>query len=94
MKMREAELREEIEREKAEQERREKISHYRKTGETVKKSEQSDKKTPDKVADQVGLGSRDTYYKAKRVWNKAKEGDGKAKELVKKLGFFERFRKD
>ena len=37
------------------------------------------------VAKQVGLGRRDTYRKAEKVWNKAQAGDEKAKQVVKAL---------
>jgi hypothetical protein len=53
--MAEADELEAIEKERQEQERREKISHYRQTGETMATLPPS--KTRDKVAKQVGLGS-------------------------------------
>ena len=37
------------------------------------------------VASQVGLGSKETYRKAEKVWNKAKSGNEKAKQAVKAL---------
>lgn len=42
-------------------------------------------KTRDIVAVQIGLGSGETYRKAKFIWNKFKEENKKAKELVKQL---------
>lgn len=85
-KMREAEELERIERELAEQRRREKISQYRKTGETCDDSHTSKpKRTTDAVAEAVGIGSGRQYSRAKKVWEAAKSGNDKAQELVEKL---------
>lgn len=71
--MSEAEALEAIERERAESLRREKISHYRQTGETVEIIPPSQSgKTRDKVAEAVGIGSGRTYDKAARIWEAAK----------------------
>ncbi len=42
-------------------------------------------KTRDKVAQQTGIGSGKTYEVAKKIWNKAKEGDESAKIAVSKI---------
>lgn len=42
-------------------------------------------KTRDKVAQQTGIGSGKTYEVAKKIWNKAKEGDEAAKIAVSKI---------
>lgn len=66
--MAEAEEIEAIIRERAELERREKISHYRKTGETVEIFPQSkDVKSRDKVADKIGISS-EFNRPARRDW--------------------------
>jgi N6-adenosine-specific RNA methylase IME4/ParB-like chromosome segregation protein Spo0J len=82
-KMREAECLERIERETRELERREKISQYRQTGETVDDGPPS--KSRDKVAEAVGIGSGRQYSRAKKVWEAAKSGDEVAVELVERL---------
>lgn len=42
-------------------------------------------KTRDKVAQQTGIGSGKTYEVAKKIWNKAKEGDVVAQDIVSKI---------
>ena len=42
-------------------------------------------KTRDKVAQQTGIGSGKTYEVAKKIWNKAKEGDEAAQDVVSKI---------
>ena len=42
-------------------------------------------KTRDKVAQQTGIGSGKTYEVAKKIWNKAKDGDDAAKEVVDRI---------
>lgn len=82
-KMAEAEELEAIEKQRAEAQRTEKISHFRKTGETVATLPPS--KTRDKVAEAIGIGKGRTYNKATKVWEAAKEGNEVALELVEKL---------
>lgn len=84
-KMNEAELIEEIVAEEAREKQLTELKQYQ--GETVR--QKSDKREPlrtdETVATQVGLGSRDTYRKAEKVWNKAQGGDEKAKQTIKAL---------
>jgi site-specific DNA-methyltransferase (adenine-specific) len=61
-----------IEKIKAEIERRKKISEYRKTGETNLKSDTSKNDTLKKVGEKVGL-KRDKYSKARKVYHDAPE---------------------
>ena len=82
-KMAEAEELEAIEKQRAEAQRIEKISHFRKTGETVAIWPPS--KTRDKVAKAIGMGSGKTYDRAAKVWEAAKEGNEVAQDLVQKL---------
>jgi N6-adenosine-specific RNA methylase IME4/ParB-like chromosome segregation protein Spo0J len=42
-------------------------------------------KTRDKVAQQTGIGSGKTYEVAKKIWNKAKEGDETAQDVVSRI---------
>ena len=85
-KMKEADELEKIERERAEIERKEKISHYRKTGETVENLPPSKKvKTRDKVAKKTGIGSGKTYDYAKKVWKEANQGNEYAAKLIKEI---------
>ena len=41
--------------------------------------------TRDKIADRIGIGSGETYRKAKKVWDAAKDGDEEAQELVERI---------
>jgi N6-adenosine-specific RNA methylase IME4/ParB-like chromosome segregation protein Spo0J len=41
--------------------------------------------TRDKVAQQTGIGSGKTYEVAKKIWNKAKEGDEAAQDVVSRI---------
>ena len=40
-------------------------------------------RTTDKIAEQTGFGSGRTYDTAKKIWDKAKDGDQHSKKLVK-----------
>ncbi|OPL09420.1 MAG: hypothetical protein AVO34_13540 [Firmicutes bacterium ML8_F2] len=82
-KMAEAEELEKIEQEKA----RERQGERTDIVETFPQSEQG--KTRDKVAEKVRLGSGKTYEKAKKIWEKAKQGDEKAQTQVKKIDLSE-----
>jgi len=42
-------------------------------------------RTADIVGQQVGIGKRDTFERAEKIWDKAQSGDIKAKILVKEL---------
>ena len=77
-KMREADALEEVERERA----KERML----AGKALGPSQKSDGgRTDERVAKKTGLGSRDTFHKAKKVWEKAKQGDEKAEKLMDKL---------
>lgn len=92
-KMREAEELEEIYAEKNERERREKLSNYNSggngketgTSSNSNSSSGSDNRTASEVADEVGIGSENTYRKGKKIWEKADDGDETAKEQVELL---------
>lgn len=89
-KMKEAELREEIVVEEA---KRRELSGKDETGKAggrgkknpSPKSAQGLLKTDDIVGKQSGIGGKDTYQKAKKIWEKAKTGDKNAKELIAKI---------
>jgi hypothetical protein len=86
-KMKEAELRKEI---VAEEAKKRQVNAGKQYGEKHPKSQElspiSDKplRTDDTVGKQVGVGGRDTYRKAEKIWEKAKT-DAKIKEMVGKL---------
>jgi DNA modification methylase len=78
-KMREAEELEIIERQKAKQRMSE-------GGKGVEKLPHPNSgKSRDKITEQTGFGSGRTYDTAKKIWDKAKDGDQHSKKLVKEL---------
>ena len=84
--MREAEVLEEVEQERAKQRQVSTLNF----GPQVPlwsfgHNGESHVRTRDKVADEVGIGSGRTYQRARKVWDAAKSGDEKARELVNKL---------
>ena len=90
-KMREAEKWEEIEREKA-QKRKKKTQLQGKDedgnpdfGEANICTTEGKGKTRDKIAKKIKIGSGETYRKAKKVWDKAQNGDGLASSLVEEI---------
>lgn len=78
-KMKEAEALEGIERQRAKDRQGERTDIV----EIFPQSESG--KARDKVAQQTGIGSGKTYEVAKKIWNKAKEGDEAAQDVVSKI---------
>lgn len=73
---------EDIEREKAKKRQKELAnSHGKDPDRNFPKRGQS----RSKVAQKIGIGSGETYRKAKKIWTEKKEGSQKVEELVKKL---------
>lgn len=87
-KMREAELLEEIEQERARtrQGKRTDIEENLPQGEGINTETTSEfGRTRDKVGEEVGIGSGRTYSKAKRVWEAAENGDTVAQHEVSRI---------
>lgn len=81
-KMKEAEALEGIEKERAKN-RQETGNNQHRLKEIF--PEPSQGQTRDKVAQQTGIGSGKTYEVAKKIWNKAKEGDETAQDVVSRI---------
>jgi len=84
-KMREAELREEIEREKAKKRQAKGKENLPNVESVPNETNSENGRTDEKVAKDVGFGSKSTYRRAKKVWEKVKEGNETAEKLVGKL---------
>jgi len=84
-KWREAQAIEDIVGEKKEKKRREKISESRSSETTPNLESSNSTETAQEVAEQVGVGSKNTYRKLKRVMEAAEDGDKVAQEQVVEL---------
>ena len=87
-KMREAEVLEEIERERAQErqgERTDLVENQSQGEESDTETDTDFGKTREKVAEEVGIGSGRTYDKARQVWEAAQNGDTVAKHEVERI---------
>lgn len=85
-KMREAEVLEEIERERAQERQGERTDLVENQSQGVEsKTDTEYGKTREKVAEEVGIGSGRTYDKARKVWEAAQNGDTVAQHEVERI---------